>query len=38
VSEIYRRHYYLGLFIEDRTDWLRRVTLRLQEALPLSGG
>jgi Fe-S-cluster containining protein len=38
VSEIYRRHYYLGLFAEERTDWLRRVTLRLQKPCPFLEG
>jgi Fe-S-cluster containining protein len=34
VSELYRGHYYVGLFIDDRTDWLRRVTLRLKKPCP----
>ncbi len=38
VSELYRRHYSLGLFIDDRTDWLRRVTLRLKKPCPFLEG
>jgi Fe-S-cluster containining protein len=38
VSEVYRGHYFLGLFIDDRTDWLRRVTLRLKKPCPFLEG
>ncbi len=38
VSEIYRRHYRLGLFDDERADWLRRVTLRLQKPCPFLEG
>ncbi len=34
VGEIFRRHYILGLFCNDREDWLRTVTVRLHKPCP----
>ncbi|MBI4644214.1 MAG: YkgJ family cysteine cluster protein [Deltaproteobacteria bacterium] len=34
VSAIYRRYYSLGLFAEERDDWLRMVALKLQKPCP----
>jgi Fe-S-cluster containining protein len=34
VSEMYRRHYVVGLFADERYDRLRRVTLRLKKPCP----
>jgi Fe-S-cluster containining protein len=38
VSDIYRRHYRLGLFADERTDWIRRVTVRLKKPCPFLEG
>lgn len=34
VSVLYQRHYSLGLFSEDRDDWLRMVALKIQKPCP----
>ncbi len=34
VSAIYRRHYSLGLFSEEREDWIRMVALKLKKPCP----
>jgi len=34
VSAIYRRHYSLGLFSNDRDDWIRMVALKLKKPCP----
>jgi Fe-S-cluster containining protein len=34
VSENYQRHYTLGLFANEREDWLRMVSLRLKKPCP----
>jgi Fe-S-cluster containining protein len=34
VSALYRRYYSLGLFSDDRDDWIRRVSLKLRKPCP----
>lgn len=34
VSAIYRRHYSLGLFSEERDDWIRKAGLKLKKPCP----
>ena len=34
VAEMYRSHYVLGLFSNDRDDWIRMVSLRLKKPCP----
>ena len=34
VAELYRRHYFLGLFSNEREDWISRVSLRVKKPCP----
>jgi len=34
VADLYRRHYVLGLFSNERDDWIRMVSLRLKKPCP----